>query len=203
MADEGGAMLDDTNANLKKIVAIVGTLCLAVVGSALWDFAFKPLFIWMGGWLTDIANLGSTALSDSMYTEIARGNYERAGSQLFVLVLGIMAAVPFINLIWASRKRDEPVKLTSTDIRFRYAAAVILAGAFLLQSARTLYMVRAANHLDQLQRIVAPYISQEKRIDIASRIAEIRSRQDYERIVNEMSAVMISQKLKIPTFDLK
>ena len=65
-----------------------------------------------------------------------------------------------------------------------------------------IYVVRAANYLEQLQRVVSPYIGMDQRLMIQSRVAQIESKNDYEAVVTEMIKIAETNKLRIPTFDI-
>jgi hypothetical protein len=65
-----------------------------------------------------------------------------------------------------------------------------------------IYIVRAANHIGQLQRVIAPFIDGEQRLSIASRVAQISSRNDYEMIINELTSIARKNNVRIPTFDI-
>ena len=47
------------------------------------------------------------------------------------------------------------------------SAYLIIAGV------RTLYIVRAANHLEQFEKIIAPYIAEDERVKIARPVDEV------------------------------
>ncbi|WP_091957327.1 hypothetical protein [Bradyrhizobium shewense] len=180
---------------------------MAILGSALWDFAFKPLVLWLGEQLAFLTNLGSTALSDAMYREIAKGNYERVSLIVFQLLLGFFVGIILVA-VTMRRRRD---KKRANDLEVPHkpnmkkslaiALLLVISGILFLQSVRTSYVVRAANHLEQLQAIIAPYITAEQRIEIKSRIAQIQSKSDYEAIVNEVASAIHNRHLVMPTFD--
>src|SRR5260370_21607869 len=103
MAGEGPENADGSNKARNIILGIAGAPALAIAGSALWDFLFKPLFLWLGETIVAVTNLGSTALSNSMYGETAKGNYERA--RVFILA-GLGGAIMALTTrILSSRSR--------------------------------------------------------------------------------------------------
>ncbi len=103
MAGEGPENADGSNKARNIILGIAGAPALAIAGSALWDFLFKPLFLWLGETIVAVTNLGSTALSNSMYGEIAKGNYERARVFILAGLGGAIMALP--TRILSSRSR--------------------------------------------------------------------------------------------------
>jgi hypothetical protein len=76
------------------------------------------------------------------------------------------------------------------------------AGFILVSGIRMIYVVRATNYLEQLQRVVSPYIGMDQRLMIQSRVAQIESKNDYEAVVAEMIKIAETNKLRIPTFDI-
>ncbi|MCK1337156.1 hypothetical protein IVB38_14240 [Bradyrhizobium sp. 38] len=194
----------DTNQKLnfaKTAIWIVGSLSLAILGSALWDFAFKPLVLWMGEQVAFLTNLGSTALSDAMYREIARGNYERVS---LILFQGIVGGIVGLSLGLMTKKRRSGHSIVAQKRPSRpviYAIIITVLGVLFLQSVRTSYIVRAANHLEQLQTIIAPSLSVEQRVGFRSRMAQIQSKSDYERLVSDLAAAVRDQSAVLPAFD--
>lgn len=183
----------------KTAIWVFGSLSLAILGSALWDFAFKPLFLWCAEQIAFLTNLGSTALSDAMYQEIAKGNYERVSLIVYQSLLSLMLGIVTGALMVRQLRTREWIKRPSS--RLLLIMIAIISGTMILQSIRTSYIVRAANHLEQLQSIVAPYVPQDQTILIRSKIAQIQTQRDYEGIVREMTEIINKNKLVLPTFD--
>ena len=88
---------------LRFLLWLASGLVLAVLGSALWDFIFRSAFIWAGERLVDLTTFGSAALIDSMYKEIAKGNYERASVFRFRILAGSLVIAPSNVVAWSSR----------------------------------------------------------------------------------------------------
>ncbi|TCU75118.1 hypothetical protein EDE08_103335 [Bradyrhizobium sp. R2.2-H] len=183
----------------KSLLWIVGSLSLAILGSALWDFAFKPLVLWIGEQLALLTNLGSKALSEAMYREIAKGNYERVSLLLFQGLIGGVAGLALGLMMRKRSSLTEVQKRTSKSIR--YAVALTVLGVLFLQGVRTSYIVRAANYLEQMQTIAAPVLPVEQRVQLRSRMAQIQSKEDYELLANDLIATIHEQKAVLPSFD--
>ena len=73
----------------KKILWLVGTLLVGALGSGLWEAGIKPGMLWFGTLMLDLGTLGLSSLRDGMYTDAAKGTYERAG----VMLLSIASVV--------------------------------------------------------------------------------------------------------------
>jgi hypothetical protein len=193
-------MVDGSDKNKTAlIVGTLGALALAVAGSALWDFIFKPLVLWLADGVVTIANLGSTQLSDTMYREIAKGNYERAGVEVIGAMAGMVGAITLVSLTFAPRRElRERLKNSKLQWVFRLTA-IFTFGVIALQTSRTIFVVRAASHLAQLQNIVGPYVIEDRRVQLASTIALINSKDDYLRVLEQLENIVVAQKLTPPT----
>ncbi|MGX8884020.1 hypothetical protein ACWWD9_12500 [Methylovorus sp. SPW-M1] len=199
-----------TNSNLSKsFLWLAGTLVIGALGSGLWEVAFKPGLYWLGNALLDIGTLGLTSLRDAIYEEIARGSYERAGEKTLSILIGIFAGLMTISTgtLISGRSRREDGSPQRLMRLLRYQRVFILFGvafsAFVIvQGARLIYINRAANHLEQLQRIVAPYVPLEQRIVYASRAGQLHTRQQYVELLDELMEVAKKNNAYIPTFDI-
>lgn len=201
-------MTQMTNSNfVKSLLWLLGTLVIGALGSGLWEVAFKPGLYWLGKVLLDIGTLGLTGLRDAIYEEIARGNYERAAERTFSILIGIVAWIPIsvvmVTLIGPNMKERK----NSWTIGLIRSQKLLLIGIALfiflmVQGARLIYINRAANHLEQLQRIVAPYITPEQRIIYSSRASQLHTRHQYVELLNELTEVAKKNRTYIPTFDI-
>lgn len=189
----------------KWIVWAIGTTALAILASALYDFAAKNFFIWIGEQLIYIGNLGSAALIDAMYVEVAKGNYERASVLIFVGISGLMASFSMAVAFFKPKSEiDRFSRINrSTILLFIRSAMFVIGLACVVQAARITYIIRAANHLEQLQRIVAPYVPADQRLRIASQVAQIKSKKDYDDVVVTLSGPIKANNLVLPTFDIQ
>jgi hypothetical protein len=192
--------------------ALLGTILLGAIGSGVWDLVFKPSFSWLAEALLNIATLGLTTIRDQMYAGIAKGTYERAAVYIFAMLTGAVAAVftalitalffatrlPTIPSDSAILSRAQWQKITLALTLFSGLAI----GFQLITCARVVYVVRAANNIEQLQRVVAPFIDEEQRLLFASRAAQISSREEYEKIVDDLSFVAKKNNARVPTFDI-
>ncbi|HAP14074.1 MAG TPA: hypothetical protein DCR50_25110 [Afipia sp.] len=103
----------------------------------------------------------------------------------------------------SAKETDEAT--TSKGRKLIYALITLnclTAGFVTISSIRMIYVVRAANHLEQLQRVISPYTDADKRLQIQSSVAQIGSRKDYEAVVAQMIKIAEAHNLRIPTFDI-
>jgi hypothetical protein len=104
-------------------------------------------------------------------------------------------------------KGEEKVAFLKITRRQNFIFFVMLFGGLAsgftsISCVRIIYVVRAANHIEQLQRVVAPFIDKEQRLSFGSRTAQISSRGDYEKIITELSSIAGKNHARVPTFDL-
>lgn len=86
--------------------------------------------------------------------------------------------------------------------RIGATVAIIVATTLVVQNFRLIYIVRAANHVEQLQRVVAPYLSEAQRLRNSSTFASMRTRQQYVELTQELVAVAKANGVQAPDFDI-
>lgn len=196
----------------KWFLPIIGTVILGAIGSGVWEAALKPGLSSVTTILLDVATLGIGRVRDVIYLEIAKGNYERASLQVILILYGSAAFVGgliclrFVQSALRNKDSDQlDQKSRASNLRGGWIACLtlgLISGYFLVASARTVYIVRASNNIEQFQRIVAPAITADERISLTSRVAQISSKKDYEKIIGELSAAAKKNGLRIPEFDI-
>lgn len=203
----------------KAAATLVGAIFIGALGNAAWEYLLKPLLPWVSDLIIDVATLGIQSYRDEIYREVAKGNDERAAIATFALVSSVPLAI-FLSTVSAvglrTRRKAIISRLvgedTDSSARIDRAHRIIVVGLvvmgmastfFIISLVRTIYVVRASAHLDQFQRIVAPYVTPEQRLTLASRVAQMTTEAQYRDIVRDMSEVASQKKLTIPDFDLR
>jgi hypothetical protein len=211
--------------SVRNVLALLGAIVVGALGSGIWDILFKPAFVWLGTALLDVATLGKQSLVDGIYLEVAKGRYERAGSAVYELLISVFCAVtisvPILGLISVAGFRA--LRDTSQGIepgaglfakkhrefilqRFPHIMLVslviqgLLAGTLAIATARMSYTIRASNFLDQSQRIIAPVITPDERLLMASVVARMRSKDDFDKVVDRMRVIAKAHELNLPDF---
>lgn len=194
----------------KNLVWLAGTLLVGALGSGLWEAILKPSMLWFGTLMLDIATLGLSSLRDGMYLDVAKGTYERAGVMLLAMATGALCGlitVP-IRIGRFLRKRDEDgntkaareLMLRNNWVFATFALAFIMV--FFVSFFRINYIVRASNYAGQLQRITAPYVSESDRMMLDSELAQVKTRDDYVRLIDKLRKVASRNNVSIPEFDI-
>jgi hypothetical protein len=201
------------------MITLVATIFLSALGNAVWEYLLKPMLPSIGHFTIDVATLGLQSVRDQMYVEVAKGNYERAAIADNAFLTAFLLTPVFIALTGAiliparvrirSFFRGDAASGDGLSSRARAAliTSLVILGivgcTIILGLARTIYIVRAANNLDQFQRVVAPYISADRRLLLSSKIAQIETESDYRGIVKDLTVIAQANHLVVPTFDIK
>jgi hypothetical protein len=203
---------------LETLAALMGAILVGALGNAAWEYALKPLLPWVSDFILDVATLGVQSYRDQIYLEVAKGNDERAAIAILAAVMAIPISFFLMTfLAVALRKKARPIlSMFNKDIddaikagRAPWSIVLTLVAmgitvTFLLVSlVRTIYVVRAANHLEQFQRIVAPYVGADQRLILASRVAQMTTEAQYRQLIAEMTDISVHNHLAIPTFDIR
>ena len=194
----------------RKLLWLSGTLLIGALGSGLWEAALKPSLLWVGTLMLDLATLGLTSLRDEMYADGAKGTYERAGVMILSIGTGVMCgmliSLPFIRRLVRKEDRDgasaSRVATFVTKPLVFWTIPIALSIVLFVQLFRVSYVVRAANHIEQLQRITAPFISEDQRFVYQSRFAQVTSRHEYLQLVVELREIAVKNGAKPPQFNV-
>lgn len=82
-------------------------------------------------------------------------------------------------------RRETRRKITLYLLPLYIVASIIVI--FIITSS--MYSIEATSNLDRYQAIIDPYISDQERLTLKSRIAQIHTRSDFILIVNDMKTV--------------
>jgi hypothetical protein len=192
----------DAQAIKKSSFVIIATVLLGALGSGFWEVALRPFLAWSASILLDVATLGLTTLRDGIYVDVAKGSYERASlmtlSVLFGLLSGVVTVVG-LGILWPPKTPPTTEKAKRSKW-LPFLAALAITIFFIIQSVRVTYIIRASNYLSQLERIVAPFVTDNQMKTFASRVASIRSRADFVAVSKEMEQIVKSKNVQPPEF---
>ena len=187
------------------------TVSLGAVGSGFWELFIKPILPKIAEVFLYIATLGLDFLRDAMYLDVAKGAYERASLSVLGAVTGIFIGmilttsffVLFSRKMGSVKPQTYRMIIDNNKIRVLYVCAGwILIGFFQINHARLTYIIQAVSHIEQMQAIVLPYISNEQRILIKSKIASIHSRSDYKHVDDTIRHTLKENNVEAPDFDI-
>lgn len=197
-------------ANTIRFVAV--TVVLGAIGSGAWEWLLKPALMNASEFGLNIATLGMKTFKNSLYKEIALGFHEEPSVRLYAAVYGFLPS--FILGIMGGwflhtrNPRKESGEVNSADrLAEKLSRPMLLIVTFMLvfsiiQANQMSYVSRAITHFHVLIQIAGPYLSEDQRLSYQSRFAQISSKEDYEKLIAELSALCHNKTLKVPSFSV-
>ena len=64
------------------------------------------------------------------------------------------------------------------------------------------YEIEASTNLERYQSIIAPYISEQERLNFRSRVAQIHTRAEFLAIIGDMKLIVETNKLYDPAISI-
>lgn len=192
-------------------------LGLAVAGSATWDFAAKPLFIWLGEATLVLGTLGLDSLRQGLYESIGRGHNEIQIVTLgfvFIIVWTFLSIMIATSMILARRHRIGAQLPSPSEMegersllrRLNYVNVVFLFFGMAFSSywfARAAYVTASISSLERYQAVIAPFVPANERLLLRSRALSIRNRGDYVDLIRDLQKIGTSHGKDFgPTFIL-
>lgn len=226
--------------NKQSVLWLIGVIAVGVATNAIWEFLIRPVLLFTQNGVLTLTTLGIQRFKDAIYIDIARGHFDRASEELFLMLTGItvvfiiaVTASQYIaisiqkmrnqkitselNDIEAGRLINEPPSLESLRARLadgerrRQGAAklafanTVLATFFVAMIFTTYVKVRyigsAVAYYDQLMAIATPYLTDKGKLT-DSEFAQIKNRNDYERIILELRSVAAKNGQSVPQFNI-
>jgi hypothetical protein len=214
---------------LSAILALVSALTIGALSSALWELLLKPLLAWITTLTLNIATLGINSLRDDLYAEIAKGIYDRSGHFLLtgltvggaVIFTGLAIAVPLTawrgvlkrvrrrNLLNAGgvskgSQKSHPPSQQFRQIRWlliAFVAVSLYEVAFLVVTyVRQDFISSATVYLDQSQRVIGPFLTDDQRVLLRSRVARMKTRADFDSVNGDIVKVAETNNVALPKF---
>jgi hypothetical protein len=197
---------------MRRFFPILGTLGLAILGSALWEALRKPIIL-LSFVLLRIITLGIDSLRDSIYADAAAQVPERASTLILLLLIGIVAGVttsimheyrkrPTRDNEWAPLREARGSSDRKTSIAIYSYLPIVLMLSLFITANRQLYVIRASAYANQLQQIAAPFLTDKQVLQYSSAFAKVQKRSDYVELVAKLRTVISSNKASSPTFTI-
>lgn len=174
----------------KKLLWLLATLVLGALGSGLWELAFRPILAFCATTALDIVTLGMESLRNGLYKEAARGQYERVSITMLSAGAGMMIGASIMTLLAPDLRRRLNVMQggnAAASLKFSLKLLFVFVTTLaILLFQRTAYINRAVNHFEQLAQIVAPYQTEQERLLVRSKFAQMISRDQYEQLIRSL-----------------
>jgi hypothetical protein len=198
------------NAKTARFVAL--TIILGAIGSGAWEWVLKPALTTASEFGLNIATLGIKNFKDSLYKDIALGFHEEPSMRLYIavfnflpsFVLGILTGIRIFGSQKGQNNEENKVagKIIDKLTRPMIIVVVFLLVFSMIQGNQMAYIGRAITHFQMLTKIAGPYLTEDQRLIYQSRYSQISSKDDYAKLVNELSVLCKFKNLKTPTFTI-
>jgi hypothetical protein len=203
--------MDKTKA-LKWSLAAVVTIFLGALGSGLWQSLLAPAVHAISRWILDIASLGLASYKNGVYLQVAADNQSNIGlAILALLTMGFCALTGFFFGTLSGRRiamqrldAAAQLKILRRASRGLYSGAVLiflLLVAQFITLARLSYVNSADAHYHFVLRAIAPYLVAGEQVQVESDFTQIRSRDDYIRLLERLESQCKAHGLTVPKFD--
>jgi hypothetical protein len=191
---------------LKWTLGILGTILLGALGSGFWDLCLRNTFIAIGHGILTLITLGLSSVRDNFYVEIAKGRTDRVGLYLMsftFLFLGFLAGGLRRPIsVGEAAGSDMSVAQDRFFRRLALLLLLLLTSIFGFRSLSITYTTGAIDHFEQSFAICLPFMSPQKRDDIRSRFARIRTKGDYVAVLSTLEQRAMQNNVKIPKFSV-
>jgi hypothetical protein len=196
--------------NFLNTKTIIGSLLVAIAGSALWENVFRDVLSFVSQFVLTIATLGLEKYKNDIYINIARGFYEQVSLQILSLSLGVFFGIMsgMALFIFKIKEGDERQKASKTrewvNSHRRFIKVALLTYTFFMIGLLTLslvkitYINRSIAYYRQLESIALPYLTPEQEKLFNSRFAQIKNREDYVQIIIELNKSVSGRALSLP-----
>lgn len=208
------------NKTLSLILGLIGTLIIGGLGSGVWEYILKPLFSHSINFILDLSTLGMDTFKNSIYEEISQGFSEKNSIKNYTLIIGFLIGFYLISILSVFRKlrnlkkENEPIyidfnsdkdkELTKISLRIKiFLFFVICFSITLLVNTKRLdYINESILYYNKLKTIITPYITDKELKLLDSRYAQIKNKEDYQTIINELLKVSESNNIIIKKRDI-
>jgi len=198
----------------KRLATALAALALAIIGSALWEFAVRPAATSAAGWMVQHIAARSEAFERELVRDIARGPSDYAAvsmyagktsEQFLFMIVGLMLiAVAYFKTRLTGMLKDQGINSDRAAI-----AGVGIILTFLgvmtaspVAAARAQMVSAFVSHFEQSKRVIAPYMSEQQLRVVESRFARMETWEDYKRIIAEISAAAAPHGVRLPNLKL-
>jgi len=201
----------------KVIFGVTGALILGALSNGVWEALFKPSMVWLRDVILTVGTLGVQSLIDSVYFDVGRAGYERASVEILSFFMAFFVILIISTIAIAIRsirklsglKTDNEERNERSRQRFWRVKIYFILQIFILASmivmfrfTSIVYEIEASTNLERYQSIIAPYISEQERLNFRSRVAQIHTRAEFLAIIGDMKLIVETNKLYDPAISI-
>lgn len=205
---------------------LLGTVFIGAIGSGVWEYILKPILEQGSNFILDIATLGIGVYKDNIYTSVAKGFSESNSIKsyqtmqifmisllyvfYFTLFLRIKKMQQSIN-IESSVSKEMVKDITNIELKIKkvkkffligVVSVVILLVMQITSVSRLNYINDSISYYQQLKNIALPYMKEKEILELDSRFALIKNKNDYVSIINDLKIILKSQNLTIEDMEI-
>jgi NADH:ubiquinone oxidoreductase subunit 5 (subunit L)/multisubunit Na+/H+ antiporter MnhA subunit len=209
---------------MSKIIStikwVLGTIVLGALGSGLWELFISDLFNWLGLASLELATNLFTDSKDKLYERVSDGavvSYLKLPATLITFILAILLPIIFLSnyiieyLINSFNEGEEEHEekykeqyKSSGNLTFRKYLIALMSIAVVLYALlafRYLYTANAANFVEKSVDILAPHISENKKLALIAEYRSIKNSEDYEAIFSKLKDLEKEHGIELPEFE--
>jgi hypothetical protein len=192
----------------KRTLSVLGILIGGALGSGLWQRLGDPLYLYLRNAILNSATFLFKGYKNLVYESVAVGFHEHSSAAVdgfLVICLAMLCAGLtgyFVSFIRPPRviptKPKPPVWLS-----WGMASVFFLGGiVFIIVYTKTTYVPEAIGYYEQLKRIDGPFLTPEQLKQLDSEFAQIQSREDYDRVIEQLTSIASAHNFKQPRFEV-
>jgi hypothetical protein len=195
------------------VFGVTGALILGALSNGVWEALFKPSMVWLRDAILTVGTLGIQSLIDSVYFDVGKAGYERASVEILDVFIACFILL-FISTIFIAignirnpsglrtdnAEQDERSRRQFWRVKIYFILPVFILAAviMLFRFTSIIYEIEASTNLERYQSIIAPYISEQERLNFRSRVAQIHTRAEFLTLIGDMKLIIETNKLYDP-----
>lgn len=206
------------------VLSIIATIVLGAIGSGLWDAGLKPVSRKLGGALFTMITFGAKRSRDKIYKNAAMGHHELPS--LYILLIVFLAAISFLVLSQlrlyiaiyapdastalvskcAEKEESKKIECVKEQVNKRMIPTLqVISLISIFMSVFILYRFATINranlvttYYEQCIRSAKPFLGREKFLLIEQKYSQMKTKEDYDDLIKELSEVMQSNGASLP-----
>lgn len=183
--------------NVNKVfLGIIGSLALGIIGSALWEWVFSPLFTASFRLINNYLISTSQNYSNDLYRMVSYGTEQFHVNQQYVISLLTTIIALLLSFLIAERCNSF-MKNRYILAMFFMVTILVLFFASLWNLEKRMFAARISLSCADNIEVVAPYISDVEYKFLRSRFRLIETKSDYDSLIVDINEIAESNNVKL------
>lgn len=184
--------------------SVAGVVILAIIASAIWDKAVSPIFDYIYKFLLNVSTLGLEVYRNAIYVEISKGFRERVSLEIYIIITSFFLASIILTTTRLWWKINNKISKKQKSVpNFKNIVPIILFLIFSitfisLEFIKTGYINMSVTYYNQLLKIASPEISDNQFKTFESLFNQIKTREDYVDLTNQLIEINNSKSKTNP-----